>query len=288
MREFAKVPPTFWIGKRGSHIRQLGIEAQHLAIYLLTNPHANMLGVYYLPLAIVAHEINLTYENTLQALLKLSKIDYCSYDESSEYIWVHDMAFDQIGTQLKPNDNRVKGVNIAFNLLPDLSFLSAFYNKYSKAFYLQQNDKNNSGLEAPYKPLESKEKDKEKDSEKEKDKLKEANLDKANSTISLDQNNNLKSQALEVLQFLNQKTGRVFRPVDTNLKLIMARLKTGITVMDCRQVIAKKTREWKGNPLMSEFLRPLTLFNASKFEQYVGELVITEGATKNDAHSFLS
>jgi uncharacterized phage protein (TIGR02220 family) len=83
-----------------------------------------------------------------------------------------------------------------------------------------------------------------------------------------------KLQAIELLQFLNEKTGRAYRPVDTNLKFIMARLKTGATVMNCRQVIAKKTREWKGNVIMDEYLRPATLFNAVKFEQYMGELVI--------------
>ena len=72
----------------------------------------------------------------------------------------------------------------------------------------------------------------------------------------------LKTQALEILQFLNEKTGRAYRPLDANLKLIIARLKTGASVMDCRQVIAKKTREWKGDSKMSEYLRRVTLFNA--------------------------
>jgi uncharacterized phage protein (TIGR02220 family) len=66
------------------------------------------------------------------------------------------------------------------------------------------------------------------------------------------------------------------------LKLITARLKTGASVADCRQVIAKKTREWQGNPKMDEYLRPATLFNATKFEQYVGELVLPKEGVVND------
>ena len=80
-------------------------------------------------------------------------------------------------------------------------------------------------------------------------------------------------QAHSVLDFLNDKTGRVYRPVDTNLKLITARLKSGATVLQCRQVIARKARQWKGRPEMAPYLRPATLFNATKFEQYLGELV---------------
>ena len=84
----------------------------------------------------------------------------------------------------------------------------------------------------------------------------------------------LRSQAIEVLNFLNEKTGRAYRAADGNLKLIIARLQSGVTVAECFQVIAKKTREWKGNAKMVEYLRPATLFNTTKFEQYLGELVL--------------
>ncbi len=89
--------------------------------------------------------------------------------------------------------------------------------------------------------------------------------------------NVLHTQAAEVLNFLNQKTGKVYRPVDANLKLIVARLKSGATPGQCRQVIAKKSREWSKSDKMAEYLRPATLFDATKFEQYVGELVPMEG-----------
>ena len=39
-------------------------------------------------------------------------------------------------------------------------------------------------------------------------------------------------------------------------------------------VIAKKVREWGADPKMSTYLRPATLFNATKFAQYQGELVV--------------
>lgn len=91
-------------------------------------------------------------------------------------------------------------------------------------------------------------------------------------------NAELRKQAVEVLEFLNQKTGRKYQAVEANTKLIVARLKEGASVGDCRQVIAKKTREWIGDEKMTEYLRPATLFNATKFAQYVGELVAPGGA----------
>lgn len=85
--------------------------------------------------------------------------------------------------------------------------------------------------------------------------------------------NNFKKTALEILDFLNEKCERKYKPTDTNLKFIIGRLKEGYTEQECRQVIAKKRREWIDNDKMREYLRPATLFNAEKFNQYVGELV---------------
>lgn len=79
--------------------------------------------------------------------------------------------------------------------------------------------------------------------------------------------------AKEVISFLNQKTGRNYRPVLVNLDIIASRLKEGATLQDCKSVIAKKTREWRGDEKMEPYLRPATLFNRTKFAQYVGELV---------------
>lgn len=77
------------------------------------------------------------------------------------------------------------------------------------------------------------------------------------------------AKALEILEFLNLKAERTFRPVEENLRFIRARLNTS-TPEDLKGVIARKTREWK-NTEHEKYLRPATLFNATKFEQYVGE-----------------
>lgn len=79
--------------------------------------------------------------------------------------------------------------------------------------------------------------------------------------------------AMRVLQFLNDKTGRQYRPVKANLEMICARIKDGATETELCQVIAKKCREWTGDEKMAIYLRPATLFNRTKFAQYQGELL---------------
>lgn len=85
------------------------------------------------------------------------------------------------------------------------------------------------------------------------------------------------AEARSVLTFLNEKTGRNYEPLKVNLELIVARMKEGATVIDMRQVIAKKCREWQGDEKMAQYLRPATLFNRTKFAQYKGELINVEG-----------
>jgi len=79
------------------------------------------------------------------------------------------------------------------------------------------------------------------------------------------------SQAKDVLQYLNRNAGKNYRPVDTNLKLIVARLKSGATPLQLREVVFTKCSQWGSDEKMAEYLRPATLFNATKFEQYLGE-----------------
>jgi hypothetical protein len=165
MRDYAKITPQFWIGPTGKAIKQLGIEAQLVALYLITNPHTNMLGIYYLPAIFIAHETGIPFEEVSKALRSLCELGFCSYDEPSEYVWVHEMAFYQVGEQLKPNDNRVKGINEAYESLPNLPFLKDFYDKYKEAFLLEKKRDNTSLFEVTSKSLRSQEQEQEQEQE---------------------------------------------------------------------------------------------------------------------------
>jgi uncharacterized phage protein (TIGR02220 family) len=85
-------------------------------------------------------------------------------------------------------------------------------------------------------------------------------------------------QAVEVIEFLNTKTGRKFPARNprgmptTNCEVIMHRLKEGYSVSDCKAVIASKCREWMHDEKMSRYLTPDTLFRRSNFETYLGSL----------------
>lgn len=76
----------------------------------------------------------------------------------------------------------------------------------------------------------------------------------------------------QILNYLNEKTGKKFVPVEQNLKLIRARLKEDFTVDKLKQMIDFKCLNWLKDEKMNEYLRPSTLFNAEKCAQYCGEI----------------
>lgn len=79
-----------------------------------------------------------------------------------------------------------------------------------------------------------------------------------------------------VLDALNQKAGKAFKYTDSNLRPIEARLKE-YTMEECLKVIATKCAQWKKNPEMNKYLRPETLFNATKFGGYLNEQEVKTG-----------
>lgn len=78
------------------------------------------------------------------------------------------------------------------------------------------------------------------------------------------------------IAYLNQKTNSNYKFVDSNINLVKARLKNGYSLDDFKVVVDKKCGEW-GNSDMAKYLRPSTLFNASKFESYLNQPEASNG-----------
>jgi uncharacterized phage protein (TIGR02220 family) len=77
---------------------------------------------------------------------------------------------------------------------------------------------------------------------------------------------------IRILEALNTRTKKAFRPVDAHLDLIRSRMKEGATEADCLAVIEHQAKEWLYDDDMRKYLRPETLFNRTKFAQYLGEI----------------
>lgn len=73
-----------------------------------------------------------------------------------------------------------------------------------------------------------------------------------------------------IIALLNKVTGRSFRPSDSSLRPIRARLREGFTLDDFTSVIRLKNAQWAPRADMRAYLRPETLFG-NKFDAYLQE-----------------
>ena len=77
--------------------------------------------------------------------------------------------------------------------------------------------------------------------------------------------------AEKTIEYLNAKTGATFSDKGSNIELIAGRISEGFTIGDFKCVIDKKVKDWKGTD-WEKYLRPITLFAKSKFENYLNSV----------------
>jgi uncharacterized phage protein (TIGR02220 family) len=94
--------------------------------------------------------------------------------------------------------------------------------------------------------------------------------------VGFDNIEELQTQALNqqcsiIIDELNRITDRSFRKTASNKRFIIGRINEGYAYIDLINVIKVKTSQWANNPKMAMYLRPETLFNATKFPSYLEE-----------------
>jgi len=83
--------------------------------------------------------------------------------------------------------------------------------------------------------------------------------------------------AREIIDYLNAKANKHYKSTTAATKrLIAGRLADGYSLEDFKRVIDTKVSHWLHNPDMNKFLRPETLFNATKFEAYLNEAPVNK------------
>jgi len=78
------------------------------------------------------------------------------------------------------------------------------------------------------------------------------------------------SEIKEIIEYLNVKANRGFKPSNRMSCRIMKRILETYTVEDFKTVIDNKVKDW-ANSNMEKYLQPSTLFNCNKFDEYLNQ-----------------
>lgn len=137
MRDYAKVMTRFWSDGSGKAIRD-DDEARLLAMYLFTNEHSNMYGLYRLALPTITHELGAQWpaERILKTIETLSKHDIAHYDPTRDLVWLPAGAETQVGASMKPTDNKRNGIAKRLERFAQHKFWHAFAARYGDAYHL--------------------------------------------------------------------------------------------------------------------------------------------------------
>ncbi|MEQ1683476.1 MAG: hypothetical protein ABL916_07480 [Burkholderiaceae bacterium] len=166
MRDYAKVSPQFWTGRTGKALKTAGPEAVIVGMYLMTSPHANMIGVYHCPVAYIAIDTGLTIEGASKGLTSSIEADFCTFDADTDFVFVHEFASYQVGPKLESSDKRCVGVRNALVKVPHGQCRRGFQARYALPFNLPEADESTEVREAPSKPLGCQEQEQEQKKEK--------------------------------------------------------------------------------------------------------------------------
>jgi len=82
------IQSTLWTDPK---IKKLDPKTKLLFMYLITNPHAHVSGIYYLPRPFIAHETGLSDEEVKEGIETLSRGYLVATDTQNDLIWVINM-----------------------------------------------------------------------------------------------------------------------------------------------------------------------------------------------------
>ena len=130
--------PRFWLARSatGAAIRRSGPYATLVALYLVTNPRATMLGLYDLPVHSLHHDTGLSEEEARTALEAVCATGFAEYCAEEETVWIPEMARFQIGLELKPKDTRRVRVASELKHFEGSRFYPKFLERYGRVYGL--------------------------------------------------------------------------------------------------------------------------------------------------------
>lgn len=137
-RTHNRVSSRIWTGRTARELRAYPLVVRTLQHWLTENESAVVepYGLYQLQLDLAVLQIGaqlVSREQLEQALGILEQLEYCQYDDDSEWIWIRELAANQVLESyqpLKDKDWRIRAAQKFYDGLPDIPQLGPFFDHY--------------------------------------------------------------------------------------------------------------------------------------------------------------
>lgn len=147
---YGKVLCRYWTTGTGKRLRG-DKAAQILSLYLFSAPGSNMLGIYYCPLSVMAHDTGLSRREAAGALDRLAGEEVAFYDPADELVYVPGSLKVRTGDRLKDGDNRIAGIQGELDLLGHHQFALQLVDRYNETHHLRiEMEPHPKGLPSPF------------------------------------------------------------------------------------------------------------------------------------------
>lgn len=284
---YRKIEVRMWSDEKFRTLSPLPPCGQGLWLFLLTGPQTGPIpGLFRAGRAVLADELGWEMEAFDEAFAEAFQLGLVKADWKAKVVWIP----NAIKCNRPESANVIKSWRDEWDLIPECdlkreayeslkSKLGAASEAYAKAF-VETCRKPSPKPSPKASHFSSDNQEQEQEQEQKKEKPLSGKPDDAPPSDDVDSaadDGNATGEGIDVdpkaiLQHLNERAGHAYRPVESNLRMIRARLAEGATPEECRAVINAKVAQWAKDAKMAEYLRPATLFNATNFAQYAGQL----------------
>lgn len=311
---YSRIEDSFW---RDEKLKKCSIDTRHIFLYLLTSPHRNILGCYYLPKMYAMFDLDMVSGGVSEGFEKGSKTlserfdegfnellskGFIKYDESTSVVFIRNFLrhnkienSNQVSSACKKIEE-MPSTELFIDLVDIIEELAIekyeplintlktrvpqrVSKGFGKGFETSNSNSNNNSSSNNNRIGQARD-----DCEDETDEVlseDSVHLEDESETEELEPADEI---ICEIVDYLNDNAGTNYRSTSKKTKsLIKSRTNEGYKIDDFKTVIMNKSAEWVGTDF-EKFLRPETLFG-NKFESYLNQPVKGGNSNFNDAVS---
>ena len=245
------VDTAFWTDGK---VDEFSPEDKYFMLYLLTNPFTKQLGIYEISIKQAAFQMGYSMD-AFNVLLERfeNKYKMILFSKETSEVAILNFLRHSVMTGGKPVEDCIRK---EMEFVKNKSLIDAVFS------HIQDKKLNDTVRKIVDEYMN------ENDIQNDNDNENERTVDKS-CNDSLDDSSKDKEIYISIISYLNEKTGKSFRPSSKKTRsCIHARLEEGFKLDDFKTVIDNKCADWLGDKKMDEYLRPETLFG-TKFESYL-------------------